>query len=60
MIQPENDVAVVSISIVKVWPRDGNGLVRIVGEDGQGTGSIEADAADRGFVNTVLVYSSSD
>ena len=60
VIQPQNDVAVVSISVIKIWPGNGNRFVCVVGEDREGTGGIEADTANRGLVNAVLVYGTSD
>lgn len=49
MVQPEDDVPVVAV-ILEVWPRDGDWLVGVVGEDGKRARSIETDAANRSRV----------
>ena len=46
--------------IVKFWSSHGDGLVGVVGENGEGAGGIEANAADRGRVNVLLVQDTLD
>jgi hypothetical protein len=50
VVQPQDDVAVVAV-VGKGRPCDGHGLVRVVGEDGQGACRVEADALDLGRVD---------
>jgi len=55
VVKPENDIAVVSVGIVKLGASDGDGLVGVIGEDGQRAGRIEADTADCVWIDVVLV-----
>ena len=50
MIEPEDDVVV----IVKLGPCDRNRFVGIVGEDGEGTCSVETNSSNRRRVDVVL------
>lgn len=46
VVQPENDIAVVTIGIVEIGAGYGDGLVGVVAEDGEGAGGVETDALD--------------
>ena len=54
VVQPQDDVASVAI-VLKSGAGHGHGLVRVLGEDGQRAGSIEADAFDGAGVDVGLV-----
>ncbi len=56
MIQPEDNVAVV----VEVGTCDRNGLICVLGEDGEGAGGIECHAPDSGRVDVVLIKDTLD
>lgn len=60
MIEPENNVAVVTVLVVKVGPCDWDRLVRVVPEDGERARGIEANSTYSLPVNVVLVYGSTD
>lgn len=51
MVEPENDVMI----IIKLWTGHRDGLVRVVGEDGEGASSVKTDAAYGGRVDVLLV-----
>lgn len=57
VVQPENDVAVVAI-VGEIGAGNGNRLVGIVGEDGQGAGGVEADTLDLVWVDERLLHNS--
>lgn len=56
MVEPEDDVVV----IVKFGTGDGDGLIGVVGEDGEGTGSIEGETSDGAGINAVLIEDTLD
>lgn len=56
MIEPENNVMI----IVKIRTSHRDGLIRVVGEDGQGASSIKTDAAYGGRVDALLVQNPLD
>ena len=45
VVEPQDDIVIVLLR-VEVRRRDGDGVIGVVGEDGQRAGCIEADAAD--------------
>lgn len=45
VVEPEDDVAVGTV-VGEVGPRDGDGLVGVMGEDAEGAGGVEAEALD--------------
>ena len=59
VVQPEDDVAVVAI-VGEVRAGDGDGLVGVGGEDGEGAGGVEADALDLGGVDGGLADDAAD
>lgn len=54
VVEPQDDVAVIAI-VLEVGTRDGDGLVGVVGENGEGAGCVEANAAHGCRVDVVLV-----
>ena len=56
MIQPQYDVMV----IIEFWSSHGDGLISVMGEDGEGAGSIKTNATDGGRVNVLLVKDTLD
>ena len=56
VVQPEHDVAVIAVFVVKVGTRDALGLVGVLSEDGEGAGGIKRNAPDRGGVDVMLVH----
>lgn len=60
VVEPENDVAVIAVSVVELWTGDGDWLVGIVGEDCEGAGGIETNTTDGGLVDVVLLHGTLD
>jgi len=56
VIEPQDDVAVVTISVVKLWSGDGDWLVGIIGEDCERASSIESNTSNSGLVDVVLLH----
>lgn len=55
VVQPQNDVAVVAVAVVEVGASDAHRLVRLRVEDGERAGGIEADAANGGGIDIMLI-----
>lgn len=53
MVQPQHNIVIVP-RFVKVWSSDGDWLIGIVGEDGEGAGGVEADTFDRIYIDVIL------
>ena len=60
VIEPQYDIAVIAVFVVKVRPSDSNRLVRVVPEDSERARSIEANAANGALVDIVLVHCTAD
>jgi hypothetical protein len=60
VIKPENDIAVITILVIKVWPSDRNRLVRVVSEDCERACSVEANTSNGALIDVVLVHCSAD
>jgi len=60
VIQPENNITVIPISVVEVWASDADRFIIIVRENGERAGSIESNTSNRAIVNIVLVHCSAD
>ena len=46
VVEPQNDVAVVAVLVVKVWSSDGDRLICVVSEYCKRAGRIETDTTD--------------
>lgn len=51
MVEPENDIAIV----IKIGSGHGDGLVRVVREDGERAGSVKGHTAYSAGIDVVLV-----
>ena len=60
VVEPQDNVTVVTIGIVKLWSGDGNWLVGVVGEDCERAGGVESDTTNGGLVNVVLLHGTLD
>lgn len=60
VVKPENDVAVIAVSIVKLGTSHGDGLVGVLGKDSQRAGGVEANAAHSLLINLVLGHDTLD
>ena len=60
MVEPQNDISIVAIFVVEIRTSYRDGLVCVLGENGERARSIEADAADGNPVDIVLVDSPAD
>jgi len=58
VIQPQNDIAIVAVSVVKVRAGYADRLVCVFCEDGKRACSVESNATDGVSINAVLVHSS--
>jgi len=54
VVEPEDDIAVVAVAVVEVGAGDRDGLVCVLGEDGERAGGVEANAFDGVAVDVVF------
>ena len=60
VIEPQNDVAIIAVFVVKVGPGYWDWFVCIVSEDGEGACGVEANTAYSVLVDVVLVKCPTD